>query len=196
MPKETTAGSSEGGLVYLRYTYRYRSQFDEPNDDWLEAVEVISDKLLGVYTKAEDEAMNTAFGARGKRRLNRVFDVIGFIYPDYCFPIRKQGAKREITTSTPSGEPKPKNIIFLTHRPNLHSLEKAAAAPALEKMEIEYAEAAPSTSEVIPVATTEATVGPVKEIEAKNSKTEECPKLQSPNHDGVSEVNNCYNNYS
>jgi hypothetical protein len=35
MPKETTAGSSEGGLIYLRYTYRYRSQFDELNDDWL-----------------------------------------------------------------------------------------------------------------------------------------------------------------
>jgi hypothetical protein len=25
--------------------------------------------------------MNTAFGARGKRRLNKVFDVIGFIFP-------------------------------------------------------------------------------------------------------------------
>jgi hypothetical protein len=46
MPKETTTGSSEGGLVYLRYTNRYRSQFDELNDDWLEAVEVISDELL------------------------------------------------------------------------------------------------------------------------------------------------------
>jgi hypothetical protein len=33
MPKETAAGSSEGGLVYLRYTYHYKSQFDEPNDD-------------------------------------------------------------------------------------------------------------------------------------------------------------------
>jgi hypothetical protein len=33
--------------------------------------------------------MSTAFGARGKRRLNRVFDVIGFAYPDYCFPARK-----------------------------------------------------------------------------------------------------------
>jgi hypothetical protein len=42
--------------------------------------------MLGAYRKAEDEAMNNAFGARGKRRLNRVFDVIGFIYPDYCFP--------------------------------------------------------------------------------------------------------------
>jgi hypothetical protein len=51
MPKETAAGSSEGGLVYLRYTYRYRSQFDEPNDDWLEAVEATSDKMQGTYTK-------------------------------------------------------------------------------------------------------------------------------------------------
>jgi hypothetical protein len=55
----------------------------------LETVEVTSDELLGAYTKAEDEAMNTAFSARGKRRLNIVFDVIGFIYPDYCFPIWK-----------------------------------------------------------------------------------------------------------
>jgi hypothetical protein len=74
MPKETVAGSSVGGLVYLKYTYHYISQFGEPNDEWLEAVDVTNDELLGAYSKAEDEAMNTAFGARGKRRLNRVFD--------------------------------------------------------------------------------------------------------------------------
>jgi hypothetical protein len=67
MPKETIVGSSEGGLVYLRYTFRYRSQFDELNDYWLEVVEATSDELLGAYTKAEDEAMTIAFGARGKR---------------------------------------------------------------------------------------------------------------------------------
>jgi hypothetical protein len=79
MPKETATSSNEGGLVYLRYTYHFRNQFDEPNDDWLEAVEATSDELLGAYTKVEDEAMTIAFGACEKRRLNRVFDVIGFL---------------------------------------------------------------------------------------------------------------------
>jgi hypothetical protein len=32
-PKEAAAGSSQNGLVYLKYTFRYRSQFDEPNDE-------------------------------------------------------------------------------------------------------------------------------------------------------------------
>ena len=68
------------------YTFRFRNQFDEPNDDWLDAIEVTSDEILGAYSKAKDEAMTTAFGARGKKRLNRVFDVIGFVYPDYCYP--------------------------------------------------------------------------------------------------------------
>jgi hypothetical protein len=136
MPKETAAGSSEGGLVYLRYTYRYRSQFDEPNDDWLEAIEATSDELLGAYTKAEDEAMTTAFDARGKRRLNRFFDVIGFIYLDYCFPARKQGSKRKMETTTSSTAPKSKRAKVLTRRPKLHSLEKTAAVPTTDKMEI------------------------------------------------------------
>jgi hypothetical protein len=34
MSKEAAAGSSQGDLVYLKYTFRYKSQFDEPNDDW------------------------------------------------------------------------------------------------------------------------------------------------------------------
>jgi hypothetical protein len=86
MPKETTAGSSEGGLVYLKYTFKYMNQFDEPNDDWLDAIEATGDELLGAYSRAEDDAMITAFGGRGKKRLNRVFDVIGFVYLDYCYP--------------------------------------------------------------------------------------------------------------
>jgi hypothetical protein len=46
MPKETDTSSSEGGLVYLKYTYHYKDQFGELDDDWLEAIGAISDELL------------------------------------------------------------------------------------------------------------------------------------------------------
>jgi hypothetical protein len=46
MLKEAAAGSNQNGLVYLKYTFRYMSQFDEPNDDWLDAIEATSDELL------------------------------------------------------------------------------------------------------------------------------------------------------
>jgi hypothetical protein len=62
MPKKTNAESSEGGLIRLKYTFRFRDRFDEPNDDWLKSIEAISDKLLGAYSKAEDNALSTAFG--------------------------------------------------------------------------------------------------------------------------------------
>jgi hypothetical protein len=127
---------------------------------------------LGAYTKAEDEVMNTAFGARGKRRLNRVFDVIGFIYPDYCFPTQKQGTKKKSATTISSTASNPKRAKVLTHRPKLHSLEKTATVPATEKMGVvEYAEATPLALEIIPAVTIEATVTQVEEIEPKSSKT-------------------------
>jgi hypothetical protein len=87
MPKETTADSSEGGLVRLKYTFRFREQFDEPDDDWLKCIEATSDELLGAYSKAEYNALSAAFGGWGKKRLNRVFDAIGFAYPDYHYPL-------------------------------------------------------------------------------------------------------------
>jgi hypothetical protein len=117
MLKEDAAGSSQGGLVYLKYTFWLRDRFDEPNDDWLDAIEATSDELLGAYLRAEDEAMTVAFGVRGKKRLNRVFDVIGFIYPDYYFPVRKHKGKMKTAASAPSSAPKAKKVKVLTHRP-------------------------------------------------------------------------------
>jgi hypothetical protein len=117
MPKETDVGSSQGGLVYLKYTFRYRDQFDEPNADWLKCVDATSDELLGAYTRAKDDALTLVFGGRGKKRLNRVFDVVGFIYPDYIYPSRKQGKKRKAAASSISVAPKGKKIKVLTHRP-------------------------------------------------------------------------------
>ena len=95
------------------------------------------------YTKAEDEAMTVAFVARGKRRLNRVFDVIRFVYPDYCFPVRKQGGKRKIATSTSLSAPKPRRVKILTRRP------KPIETVVVPKF-IESVEAAPSATESAP----------------------------------------------
>jgi hypothetical protein len=121
MPKETVAESSEGELVRLKYTFRYGDKFDEPNNDWLKCIEATSDELLGSYSKAEDNALSTAFGSRGKKRLNRVFDAIGFVYPDYRYPLRGQGKKRNATAVAASAEPVPKDtskkMKVLTHRP-------------------------------------------------------------------------------
>jgi hypothetical protein len=79
---------SEGGLVRLKYTFRFGDQFIEQDDDWLKCVENTSDELLGTYSKSEDNALSAAFGSRKKKRLNRVFDAIGFVYPDYRYPPR------------------------------------------------------------------------------------------------------------
>jgi hypothetical protein len=61
--------------------------------------------------------MTTAFGAHGKKRLNRVFDVIGFVYSDYCYPSWKQGEKRKAATSTTSSVSRSKKVKVLTCRP-------------------------------------------------------------------------------
>jgi hypothetical protein len=123
MPQETIKEADEGGLIRLKYTFKFGDKFVEPDDDWLKSIENLSDELLGAYSKAEDTALSAAFGGRKKKRLNRVFDAIGFVYPDYRYPIR--GQKRKGTTSTkeeaaaaPSEPaPKRKRIKVLTHRP-------------------------------------------------------------------------------
>jgi hypothetical protein len=61
MPNEAAAGSSQDGLVYLKYTFKYRNQFDESNDDWLDYIETTSDELLDAYTRAEDDGLTVAF---------------------------------------------------------------------------------------------------------------------------------------
>jgi hypothetical protein len=121
MLKETITKSSEGELVRLKYTFRYGDKFDEPNDDWLKCIEVTSDELLGAYSKAEDNALSAAFGGRVKKRINRVFDAIGFVYPDYHYPLRGQGKKRKTAALVAPAEPMPKaagkKMKVLTHRP-------------------------------------------------------------------------------
>jgi hypothetical protein len=49
--------------------------------------------------------------------LNRVFDAIGFVYPDYHYPLRRQGKKRKSVASVTAAMPKGKKMKVLTHRP-------------------------------------------------------------------------------
>jgi hypothetical protein len=50
MPQETVKEPDEGGLVRLKYTFKYGDKFVEPDDDWLKSIETVSDELLG-YTQ-------------------------------------------------------------------------------------------------------------------------------------------------
>jgi hypothetical protein len=99
----------------------------------LDTVKATSYEILGSYPKAEDEAMTTAFGTRGKKRLNRVFDVIGFIYPDYYYPTRKQGRKRKTATSASTGVSRSKKIKVLIGRPR--HIEMADVLKLSERVE-------------------------------------------------------------
>ena len=105
----------------MKYTFRFGDQFVEPHDDWLKCVENTSDELLGAYSKSEDNALYAAFGSRKKKRLNRVFDAIGFMYPDYRYPPRGQKRKGatsgKVAASASPSEPAPKRkkLKVLTH---------------------------------------------------------------------------------
>jgi hypothetical protein len=91
----------EGELVRLPYHYKFKKYFKAPCQEWLETIEVMSTEILGNYSKKEDQLMTAAFGARPKRRLNRVLDAIGFEYPDYeRLDKGAEGQKRKRVAST------------------------------------------------------------------------------------------------
>jgi hypothetical protein len=189
MSKETTTNSSDGGLIRLKYTFRFREKFDEPNDDWLKCIEATSEELLGAYSMTEDKALSAAFEGRGKKRLTRVFDAIGFVYPDYRYLLRGQQKKRKIATSVIPAEPAPKSkkVKVLTHRPRYIEPDvvpefgagSSSAAEAIETTPI-----AQSTEEVT-VMPKVSIAEPVKNKvdkaeESKAKKIMQVPKILSP----------------
>jgi hypothetical protein len=82
MPK-LKGEKKEGELVRLPYYYKFKKYFKVPCQEWLDTIEIMSNEILGNYSKKEDQLMTAAFGTRPKRRLNRVLDAIGFEYADY-----------------------------------------------------------------------------------------------------------------
>jgi hypothetical protein len=125
--------------------------------------------LIGAYSRAEDDdAMTTTFGGRGKKRLNRVFDVIGFVYPDYCYPSQKQGKKRKTAASAISNKPKPEKVKVLTHHPK-------RVETTVEPRPIEG-----SSSVSEPIHSTPAEARIESAVEPKLKRAAEPPKASSP----------------
>jgi hypothetical protein len=70
-------------LVRLPYHFKFKKQFKEPCQEWLEMIEAKCNEILGNYTKKEDQLMTAAFGTQPMRRLNQVMDALNFEYPNY-----------------------------------------------------------------------------------------------------------------
>jgi hypothetical protein len=87
-------------LIRLPYHIKFKKQFKEPCQEWLEMIEAMCNEILSNYTKKEDQLMTAAFGTRPKRRLNRVMDALNFEYPDYeRLSKGAEGSKRERVVS-------------------------------------------------------------------------------------------------
>jgi hypothetical protein len=184
MPKETVTKTGEGELVRLKYTFRYEGKFVEPDDDWLKCIEATSDELLGPYSRAEDNTLSAAFGNRKKKRLNRVFDAIGFMYPDYRYPSwgqKRKGrtSRKDDASATPSEPvPKRKKVKVLTHRPRYiepatvpeYGGETSSAAEAKETAPMQKTEEPAATPKTPLAKLGESKVDNVKETEVERTK--------------------------
>jgi hypothetical protein len=108
--------------------------------------------------------------------MNRVFDAIGFVYPDYRYPLRGQGKKRKIATPIITAEPKGKKMKVLTHQP---CYIEPTVIPEFGK----WASSATEAKETIPI--TRSTEEPivvqkvltVEPVEMKIDRAEE-PKIE------------------
>jgi hypothetical protein len=116
--------------------------------------------------------------------LNMVFDAIAFVYPDYHYPLRRQGKKRKTAALATSVVPKGKKIKVLTHRSRYI---EPAIVPEFGKgtsSTVEAKQVAPvvqSAEESIVVPT----VGPAEAKddtaeEPKVEKTVKMPEILSP----------------
>jgi hypothetical protein len=61
--------------------------------------------------------MTAVFGGQGKKRLIWVVDVIGFVYPDYCYPCESKERKEELLLRRFLLRRSQKKVKVLTHRP-------------------------------------------------------------------------------
>jgi hypothetical protein len=119
--------------------------------------------------------------------LNRVFDAIGFVYPDYRYPLRGQGKKRKTAASTTTVVPKGKKMKVLTHRPRYIEPTVVPELGEGASSTVEAGQVAPIVQNVEePIVVPKMpTVGPIeaKEDKAEELKAEETmkmPEIASP----------------
>jgi hypothetical protein len=101
-----------------------------------------------------------------------VFDAIGFIYPDYHYPLRGQGKKKKTVVSVTPAEPKSKKVKVLTHRSRY-------IEPTVKPEFGEGTSSAAEAKQIVPIVQSaeEPTVVPkvptVEPTKAKDDKAEE-----------------------
>jgi hypothetical protein len=140
-------------LVRLPYHFKFKKQFKEPCQEWLEMIEAMCNEILGNYTKKEDQLMTAAFGTRPMRRLNRVMDTLNFEYPNYeRLSKGAEGSKRKRVVSVMNRHAArmiKEDEIFLKKKksssePKVTTSKKRKTATPEPKMD-ETEEGAPST---------------------------------------------------
>jgi hypothetical protein len=97
-------------LVTLAFDFKEQSSYKAPSTGWLRFIEVKCYEMCGNYLTREHEDMQSIFGSKGKLRLNRVMDALGFEYLGYENPStnveagekRKRDAKSEADEASPS----------------------------------------------------------------------------------------------
>jgi hypothetical protein len=119
--------------------------------------------------------------------MNRVFDAIGFVYPDYHYPLRGQGKKRKAAALASPAEPVPKatgkKMKVLTHRSRyiepavVHEFggEASSAAEIRETIPPMHRTEEPAIMPKAP--SVELVETKVDQDKAEKSKTEEVTKM-------------------
>jgi hypothetical protein len=116
-----------------------------------------------------------------------VFDAIGIVYPDYYYPLRKQGKKRKTITLATTTLLKGKKMKVLTHRPRYIEMVVVpefgeGTSSAAEANQVAFAEAEAEGSTILPkvlvTGSVEAKDGVAKEPELE--KTVPLPKILCP----------------
>jgi hypothetical protein len=151
MPK-LEGEKKKGEFVWLPYYYKFKKHFKVPCQEWLDAIEVMCNEILGNYSKEEDQLMTAAFGTRPKRRLNRVMDTLDFEYPDYerlDKDAEGQKRKRVAGALNKDDEEQPKKKKLEPEPKSGVSKKRKATAPKQKSIDEEEESAAtPSATEV------------------------------------------------